>query len=142
MDWNKVRQIVSLLQEHPTIAELEVRNGMGFSKVLVHMTPSGIPTTQQSTEEGQIVQKQLYTIESPSVGWYLAAADLEKNPPLVEGSFVSQGEIVGYIEMHGLRDKVVAQFAGTIRQIHAETGKPVEYGQKLYVVEQSCESGK
>ncbi|MFA6391241.1 MAG: biotin/lipoyl-containing protein [Patescibacteria group bacterium] len=141
MDLKKVRQIVSLLQEHPTIAELEVRNMRGFSKIRVRMSPSDSSASQPQTAEKLAVQEQLCTIESPSVGWFLAAADLEENPPLIEGSFVSQGETVGYIEIHGLKNPVVSQFEGTIRQIHAETGQPVEYGQRLYTISLSGPSG-
>jgi biotin carboxyl carrier protein len=132
MDLKKVRQIVSLLQEHPTIAELEVRNMRGFEKILIRRSPPIIPESQ--TQATVVLARPTFFITAPDVGWYLAAADLEKNPPLTKGSFVSQGEIVGYIENHGIRNEVVAEFAGTVMHVHAETGKPVEYDQKLYTI--------
>jgi biotin carboxyl carrier protein len=134
MDWKKVQQVASLLQEHPSIAELEIRSMLGFSRILIRRSSSNSSTTQSQSAKEQAVPEQSYTIESPSVGWYLAAADLEENPPLTEGSFVSQGEIVGYIEIHGIRTDVTSGFAGIVTHIHAETGRPVEYGQKLYTI--------
>lgn len=134
MDWNKVRKVISLLQDNPTIAELEIRNMMGFSKILIRRSNPSICSTARQSMEQRAVRENLYIIESPCVGWFLAAADLEENPPLVEGGYVSPGEIVGYIEVHGLRTDVVSEFGGTIKNVHAETGRPVEYGQKLYTI--------
>lgn len=70
-------------------------------------------------------------IASPGVGYFLYAEGL--GPGLV----VHGGDVIGHVEVLGVRHDVRAPSDGTIRNLVAETGEAVEYGQTLVELEPS-----
>lgn len=70
-------------------------------------------------------------IASPGVGYFLYAEGL--GPGLV----VQDGDVIGHVEVLGVRHDVRAPRDGTIRNLVAETGEAVEFGQTLVELEAS-----
>jgi biotin carboxyl carrier protein len=66
---------------------------------------------------------------SPAVGTFAPLADL------VPGREVRSGEVLGFVDVLGVRQEVVAPVEGRIRRILAEAGEAVEYGQELVRLE-------
>ena len=66
------------------------------------------------------------TIDCPMVGVFYTAPSPEADPYVKVGSVVNKGDVVCIIE---------ATQSGTIKEILAENGDIVEYGQPLFVVE-------
>ena len=59
-------------------------------------------------------------------------------PPFVEvGSVVRPGQTLCIIEAMKLMNEIEAEVSGTIVEIYAQNGKPVEFGQKLYRVKKA-----
>lgn len=74
-------------------------------------------------------------VSSPMVGTFYRAPAPDE-PPFVEvGSKVKPGDPLCLIEVMKLFTTVYAEFAGIVREIGAEDGQLVEYGQMLFVVE-------
>lgn len=71
-------------------------------------------------------------VSSPAVGFFVYADGLGP------GLAVGKGDAVGHIEVLGVRHDVRAPRAGTVRNLVAETGEAVEYGQ--VVVEMEAEA--
>jgi hypothetical protein len=66
---------------------------------------------------------------SPGVGYFAPA---EKAPI---GKAVKAGDPVGWVEVLGVRQEVIAPHDGTVARHLAEPGQAVEYGQDLVAVE-------
>lgn len=74
-------------------------------------------------------------VGAPMVGTFYRAPSPDK-PPFVEvGAVVKVGDPLCVIEVMKLFTTIHAEFAGTIRQIGAEDGQFVEFGQMIFVME-------
>jgi acetyl-CoA carboxylase biotin carboxyl carrier protein len=73
-------------------------------------------------------------VTSPFVGTFYRSPSPDA-PPFVEvGSSIREGQALCIIEAMKLMNEIEADAAGTIVEILAENGKPVEFGQKLFKV--------
>jgi biotin carboxyl carrier protein len=68
-------------------------------------------------------------VTSPAVGFFIYAEGL--GPGLV----ADKGDLLGHVEMLGVRHDVRAPRRGTVRHLVTEAGDPVEYGQLLVELE-------
>jgi acetyl-CoA carboxylase biotin carboxyl carrier protein len=149
MDLRKLKTLIDLVAESG-IAELEVTEGDGkvrivksASQIAGHAVPSlAMPSPALSPavvappvaapvvpaeEPGQFVK-------SPMVGTFYRSASPGK-PPFVElGQVVKAAEAVCIIEAMKLLNEIEAGFDGVIKEILAENGQPVEFGQPLFVI--------
>jgi acetyl-CoA carboxylase biotin carboxyl carrier protein len=76
-------------------------------------------------------------VTSPFVGTFYRSPSPEA-PPFVEvGSNIRPGQSLCIVEAMKLMNEIEAEFAGTIVECLAETGNPVEFGQKLFKVKKA-----
>lgn len=68
-------------------------------------------------------------VSSPAVGFFVYADGLGP------GLGVTKGDALGHVEMLGVRHDVLAPRAGTVRNLVAESGEAVEYGQVVVELE-------
>ena len=69
---------------------------------------------------------------SPMVGVFYAS-DQEGGEPLVKvGDQVQVGQVIGIVEAMKLMNEIKAEYAGTVKEVLAENGQMVEYGQPLF----------
>lgn len=68
-------------------------------------------------------------VRSPAVGYFVFGDGLGP------GLDVEQGDALGWIDVLGVRHEVRAPQTGTVRNLVAETGEAVEYGQTLLELE-------
>ena len=72
------------------------------------------------------------TLLSPRVGhFYLTDKKRLKEPILVVGQEVTEGQVIGMIESMNIRYEVKAEKAGVVAETLVEDGETVEYGQPL-----------
>ena len=74
-------------------------------------------------------------VPSPAVGFFVYADGLGP------GLAVAKGDALGHVEMLGVRHDVRAPRGGTVRNLVAESGEPVEYGQVVVELE-AAEAGR
>ena len=75
------------------------------------------------------------TIESPSVGLFWRAP-APGAPPFIEvGGSVAAGDTVAIVEVMKLMNHVTSPVSGTVVDVLAENGEPVEFGQVLVVID-------
>ena len=55
------------------------------------------------------------------------------------GSEVRRGDLVGHVDVLGVKHEIVAPVDGVLREIDVEPGQAIEYGQPLARVEASVE---
>jgi acetyl-CoA carboxylase biotin carboxyl carrier protein len=73
-------------------------------------------------------------IESPMVGTYYASSAPDAPSFVTNGSVVHPDTIVGIIEAMKVFTEIPANVSGTIVEILAKNGQPVEFGQPLFRV--------
>jgi acetyl-CoA carboxylase biotin carboxyl carrier protein len=74
----------------------------------------------------------VHTIKSPIVGTFYAAPSPEAESFVTVGANVESGQVLCIIEAMKLMNEIESDVAGEVVRIHAENGKPVEYGAPLF----------
>lgn len=91
-----------------------------------------IPETAQGA--AGIPPNQVF-ITAPMVGTFYRAPAPDAAPYVQEGSVISVGQPLCIIEAMKLMNEIESEVAGRILGILAENGRPIEYGQPLFLVE-------
>lgn len=94
-------------------------------------TPAADITQKQTEEKG----KQLKTVTAPMVGTFYRAPSPDAPPYVEEGSVVKKGQVLCIIEAMKLMNEIESEYNGKIVSILAENGKPVEFGEPIFVIE-------
>ena len=91
----------------------------------------GAANTTSPREEAGITY-----IKSPMVGTFYRAGSPESKPFIDVGGKVVENSVVCIIEAMKIMNEIQAEAKGTILEVLAENGQPVEYGQRLFKVKQ------
>ncbi len=84
---------------------------------------------KEERKEGEII-----TITAPSAGVFYRRPEPDAPPYVEVGSQVNPGDTLGLIEVMKSFGPVVSEVKGEVVEILAEDGKPVEYGQALFLI--------
>lgn len=76
----------------------------------------------------------LVPIKSPMVGTFYTSANPESEPFVQVGGNVTANTVVCIIEAMKVFNEIKAEASGTIVKILVQNGKPVEYGQPLFLI--------
>jgi acetyl-CoA carboxylase biotin carboxyl carrier protein len=87
------------------------------------VAPSSVPSSQS---------EPFRDLPSPMVGTFYAAASPEAPPFASVGQQVTPDTVICIIEAMKVMNEIKAEVSGTIAEIVAENGKPVQYGQPLF----------
>ena len=88
---------------------------------------------EEAKEDVQEVGNFVY-VKSPLVGTFYRAPSPE-SPPFVEvGSKVKKGDTLCIIEAMKVMNEIKSEHDGVVKEILVENGKPVEYGQVLFIL--------
>ena len=124
-----VPQLSERLRRHG-LGEIEIRHGALRLRVAApngaveHAAPArvdvapGVPAPPPN-----VTAPDPDGIRAPAVGFFVYAEGLGP------GLAVEKGDALGWVEMLGVRHDVRAPRRGTVRNLVAESGEPVEYGQ-------------
>jgi len=80
-------------------------------------------------------EPQGINIESPLVGTFYAAPSPDLPPFVKVGDKVTPDTVICIIEAMKVMNEVKAEKSGVVKEIVAQNGQPVEYGQILMVLE-------
>jgi acetyl-CoA carboxylase biotin carboxyl carrier protein len=75
------------------------------------------------------------TITSPIVGTFYRSASPDADPYVEEGDLVKKGQVLCIVEAMKLMNEIESEIDGRIVKILAESTKPVEYGQPLFLID-------
>jgi len=156
---SKIRKLIKLVEESD-IGELEI-SGWG-QKVRIskkpresNVTASENPTTNITVEpkpepvEAASTQvpthepaktvvedtDHLVPIKSPMVGTFYRAPAPDAKPYVELNQQIAMGQVVCIIEAMKLMNEIESEMAGRVAKILVENGKPVEFGQTLFLIE-------
>jgi acetyl-CoA carboxylase biotin carboxyl carrier protein len=152
LDLDNLRALLDLLTEKE-IAEFEHEEGGrrlrvtrgGGTRIALSPLAGGLPSpvaqsiappmtasADNSPPSGDVVD-----VTSPFVGSFYRSPSPDA-PPFVEvGSVVRPGQTLCIIEAMKLMNEIEAECAGTVVEIFAQSGKSVEYGQKLFRIKKA-----
>ena len=74
-------------------------------------------------------------VESPLVGTFYAAPSPDSAPFVQVGDRVTPDTVICIIEAMKVMNEIKAEKAGVVKEIVAQNGQPVEYGQVLIILE-------
>lgn len=150
MDIRKVKKLIELLEESG-ISEIEIKEGeeavrisRGHSAPPVYMQP---PPMQAATvapaaltggnPEPVKTDNEItgHVIESPMVGTYYEAPAPGSSPFVKVGQRVNVGDTLCIIEAMKILNQIESDVAGVVKAILCPNGEPVEFGQKLFIIE-------
>jgi len=152
MDLKELKKIITIFQK-AKIAELEVesKDGVRFKlkkEVKERQTPPRKETpievitvpVQSSEQKAQPApevkpKENMHEIVSPMIGTFYVAPAPDV-PPFVEvGQEIKEDDSVCIIEAMKIMNEIKAEVKGKIVKVLAENGKPVQFGQPLFLVE-------
>lgn len=105
-------------------------NGNGASSVL-----EVDPVSEEITDTPVPIQE--FVVRSPMVGMFRRGQGKGRPPLVMEGNHVKPGDRVGIVECMKIPTDVISYNGGEIKKILVEDGQAVEYGQPLFVLNQT-----
>lgn len=154
MNLKEIREMLNLMNEH-NLVELEIeREGLRIrlkkkgaiiqeeiaeTKAQIAPVVTALPLVSQAQAQTQekieIPVSGLIQIKAPMVGTFYRAPSPEASPYVEVGSLLEVGQVICIIEAMKLMNEIKSEVKGTVKQILAENGDPVEFGQVLFLVE-------
>jgi acetyl-CoA carboxylase biotin carboxyl carrier protein len=153
MEIDDIKKLVDLMEEKGVV-ELEMEDRKGKIRLVRenHHTPTAsaplaivpslpsiappvmpvAPVAEQPTDPTPATGT---TITSPMVGTFYRASNPEAQPYVEVGTVVEKGEVVCIIEAMKMMNEIEAEVRGRVIKVLVENGKPVEYGQPLFLLE-------
>lgn len=146
----EIHHLVELLRKHD-LAELEVehkglriRVRLGVSADAVPAVlaeparPGPEPFAQSASAAPEVVSDALVPVTSPIVGTFYRSPSPDADAYVEEGDYVKKGQVLCIVEAMKLMNEIESEVDGRIHQILAESTKPVEYGQPLFLIDSSA----
>jgi acetyl-CoA carboxylase biotin carboxyl carrier protein len=151
MDLRKLKTLIELV-ESSGIAELEIEEGeerVRITRSAAAVLPSAPPTSVHAAAAPALGQAQApalpetpvapaesegHLVKSPMVGTFYRATSPGAKPFVEVGDSVQVGDTLCIIEAMKLMNEIESDKAGVVRQVLAENGQPVEFGQPLIVI--------
>lgn len=153
MDIRKVKKLIELLDESG-IAEIEITEGEESVRIsrysqnppAVSMpappAPAAAPAPaapETAVKASPEPEEEGHKVTAPMVGTFYSASS-PGSPPFVEvGDRVSAGDTLCIVEAMKMMNQIESEVSGTVKSIRVQNGDPVEYGQVLFVINQSGE---
>lgn len=144
MDIGKIKEIIELLIG-TDITEFHVekdgecitiKRGNSFSSIVEEKAHKVSYKESEETEEGkESDERELFTVTSPIVGTLYRASSPDASAFVEEGDMVKKGQVLCIIEAMKLMNEIESEIDGILVKILIENGQPVEYGQKLFLIE-------
>ena len=145
MDFEILKKLIQLVKDEDISGvaveekgvKYEVRREKGGQLVAAPSIqhPTSLPASSPQTQQpGKEEDASLTAITSPMVGTFYRSPSPESPPFVNTGDEVEPGKIVCIIEAMKLFNEIESEVRGKIVKILVENGKPVEFGQKLFLV--------
>ncbi len=101
---------------------------------IVASVPAGAQVASQAKADAAVDDASIHYITSPFVGTFYEAPSPGAAAFVAPGAQIKQGQTLCIVEAMKLMNEIESDVAGTVLEILAENGKPVEYGDRLFKV--------
>lgn len=141
MDLKEIKALIDLMKKNGLTAFEMEKDGFrislaketGYAPVGTYTAPPAVvpaaapvPATPAAPAPGGM------EIVSPMVGTFYTAPSPESPPFVTPGQQVTPDTVVCIIEAMKVMNEIKAEQAGTITEVAAENGQPVQFGQALF----------
>jgi len=139
MDLERIEALLELMHRYGVSTLDWSADGARLRLRLQAPSPSGRPPPVEPVAPPQQadaseVQAEGVLVSSPMVGTFYRASK-PGSPPFVElGDSVRKGDVLCIIEAMKLMNELECEVTGTVVDIRAENGQPVQFGQPLFLV--------
>lgn len=145
MDLKEIKELIALMKKNELSVFKMEREGFkitlkkGGDVQFVTGLPQGAAPMPSAVPQAEFAQGAAppaggKEIASPMVGTFYRTPSPEAAPFVEIGSTVSEGSVVCIIEAMKVMNEIKSEIGGTVTEILAENGKPVEFGQVLFRV--------
>ena len=151
MDIRKVKKLIELLEESG-IAEIEIKEGeesvrisrqqnvVAQAPAQMYAAPAApVAAAPAAAPEAAVPAESSvpsgHKVESPMVGTFYRSSAPGSAVFTDVGQTVNVGDTLCIIEAMKILNPIEADKAGTVKAIMVENGKPVEFGEVLFVIE-------
>jgi len=117
----------------------KVRVKVGFTRgqAPIVSAVSAAPAAVAAATRAVDTDPNVVFVTSPFVGTFYKAASPEAESFVAVNGPVKKGQTLCIIEAMKLMNEIEAEFAGTVLEVLVESGKSVEFGQKLFKIKKS-----
>ena len=144
-----IQELIDLLKKN-NLTELElereglrirVRYEIGVNTIMTTVADQGTAGSNSVSQPPAAAGKQteaatgMITIVSPIVGTFYRSPSPDADPYVEEGDYVKKGQVLCIVEAMKLMNEIESEVNGRVTKILAESTKPVEYGQALFLVD-------
>jgi acetyl-CoA carboxylase biotin carboxyl carrier protein len=158
MNLSYIKKIIKLV-ENSSIDEIEIeeegtkikvaRNrNSGIFVQSANTAPMGVPQyvpsrnhqhaeSDHAASSGGSPESKYHEVRSPIVGTFYRAPSPDAEPYVEVGQTVEVGSVMCIVEAMKLMNEIESDCNGTVVNIIAENGKPVEYNQVLFLIEKA-----
>jgi acetyl-CoA carboxylase biotin carboxyl carrier protein len=155
MDLDLIKKLVKIL-DTSGVTELEVQEGDLKIKIaknshssVIYAQPniSAAPVTaeiplKKADQDVKIKVEQtkssnLFEVRSPIVGTFYRSPAPDAEPYVQVGDEINMGTVLCIVEAMKLMNEIESEVNGKVAKILIENGKPVEYNQVLFLIDQS-----
>jgi acetyl-CoA carboxylase biotin carboxyl carrier protein len=150
MDLRKLKTLIELV-ETSGIGELEIQEGEERVRITRAVAPAShglmsdtvsVVATAPAAATPAVAQVPVaptepegHLVKSPMVGTFYRSGSPGAKPFVEVGDTVQVGDPLCIIEAMKLMNEIESDHSGVVKQILAENGQPVEFGQPLVVIE-------
>jgi acetyl-CoA carboxylase biotin carboxyl carrier protein len=96
--------------------------------------PAPAPSSPRATDAAD---PNVVFVTSPFVGTFYRAPSPESEDFVTVNGLVKKGQTLCIIEAMKLMNEIEAEFSGTVLDVLVDSGKSVEFGQKLFKIKKS-----
>ncbi len=145
----QIQELIDLLKKN-SLTEMEIeRDGIrirvryetGLRTMTATVQEPGMsvstPSSYVAATTGTLIEDTtgMITIASPIVGTFYRSPSPDADPYVEEGDYVKKGQVLCIVEAMKLMNEIESEMDGRITKILAESTKPVEYGQSLFLID-------
>jgi acetyl-CoA carboxylase biotin carboxyl carrier protein len=154
LELKEIKELIALMRKNDlSVFKMEregfkitLKRGQDFQPIIAASTPVALPAgvsavtpvahaTYETAPAATASEPKNYKeITSPMVGTFYSAPSPEAPAYASAGTEISEGTVVCIIEAMKVMNEIKAEISGTVVEVVAENGKPVQYGQVLFRV--------
>jgi len=115
-------------------------SGVAYAPPATYSSPSRVSLEEDKVEEAarqsqKLVDEKSSYVTSPFVGTFYRTPSPDSEPYISVGQQVKKGQVLCIVEAMKLMNEIEAEVDGKVVEIYPETGKAVEFGEKLFRIE-------
>jgi acetyl-CoA carboxylase biotin carboxyl carrier protein len=155
LELKDIKELIALMRKNDlSVFKMEkdgfkitLKRGQDFQPIITAAgpvaLPAGIPAALPIAQPAEAAaaaapaaesKENFKEITSPMVGTFYASPSPDAPAYASVGSTVTEGAVVCIIEAMKVMNEIKAEISGTVVEVVAENGKPVQFGQVLFRV--------